>query len=388
MTDYVLIGQELNKIRNRLSAYPKLFIYSAGNRAKAITQMIHMGFLQDISIAGYIVTRREGNRESLANEVLLDGKPVHLVEEFVDRKGDSDAAVLVVAMEHYHQEIAESLTATCFTDVFYLTDAMERMLVDDCTEWFFRKYEMPYHYAGHMADNQYEGKLQDQDIKLFRVQSEVDVPLKDTLPEYEYVVPLQAGAALAEEQVCEFRDDVGDNISAQNRYYNELSCLYWVWKNTNHKYSGICHYRRLFESDHALMPLVEGTADVVLPSPAIVYPDLRGYYLGWGLAHYYETMLEVVRESYSDYYETACWCAEHNLFIPNNICIADREILDDYCSFLFGVLFEVEARIEKTDTERQKRCWLSEHVSTIYFLKRIREDADFRYSFSDIVRYW
>lgn len=386
--NYDLVSDELQQLMDKLRTHSRLYLYSAGNRAKAITQMIHMGFLQNISIAGYIVTRREGNRESLANEVLLDGKPVHLVEEFAGEKDASDAALLVVAMEHYHQEIAESLAATCFTDVFYLTDAMERMLVDDCTEWYFNKYDMPYRYAGHVAENRYEGKLEDQDIKLFRVQSEVDVPLKDTLPEYEYVVPLQAGAALAEEQVCEFRDDAGDNISAQNRYYNELSCLYWIWKNTDHKYSGICHYRRLFESDHALMPLVEGTADVVLPSPAIVYPDLRGYYLGWGLAHYYETMLEVVRESCSDYYETACWCAEHNLFIPNNICIADREILDDYCSFLFGVLFEVEARIEKTDTERQKRCWLSEHVSTIYFMKRIREDTDFRYSFSDIVRYW
>ena len=136
------------------------------------------------------------------------------------------------------------------------------------------------------------------------------------------------------------------------------------------------------------MPLVEGTADVVLPSPAIVYPDLRGYYLGWGLEVYYEVMLAVIKECYADYYETACWCAGHNLFIPNNICIANREILDDYCRFLFGVLFEVEERIERMDTQKQKRCWLSEHVSTIYFLKRIREDADFRYSFSDIVRYW
>ena len=296
--DYNLVSNELQQLIGKLQTYPCLYLYSAGNRAKAITQMIHMGFQQNLSITGYIVTRMEGNRESLANEVLLDGKPVHLVEEFVDSKDISDAAVLVVAMEHYHQEIRESLAATAFTNVFYLTDAMERVLVDDCAEWYFRKYDMPYHCTGHAAENQYEGKLHDLDVKLFRVQSEVDVPLKDTLPEYEYVIPLQAGAALAEEQVCELRDDAGDNISALNRYYNELSCLYWVWKNTDHRYSGICHYRRLFESDHALTPLMEGTADIVLPSPTIVYPNLRGYYLGWGLAHYYETMLEVVRESY------------------------------------------------------------------------------------------
>ncbi len=381
-------GKEKKLMLNWLSAYPQLYLYSAGNRAKAITQMIHMGFLQNLSLAGYIVTRREGNRESLANEVFLDGLPVHLVEEFKGEKEKSDTAVLVVAMEHYHEEIRASLAATRFTNIFYLTDAMERVLVDDCVKWYFERHGIPYHYAGHVAENRHEGKLQDLDVTLFRVQSEVDVPLSETVPSYEYIVPLQAGAALAGERVCAFGDDMGDNISAQNRYYNELSCLYWVWKNTDHKYSGICHYRRLFESDHALTPLIEGTADVILPSPAIVYPDLKGYYLGWGLEVYYVVMLAVIRENYADYYETACWCAGHNVFIPNNICIADREILDDYCRFLFGVLFEVEERIEGMDTEKQKRCWLSEHVSTIYFMKRIREDADFRYCFADIVRYW
>lgn len=388
MTDYNLVWRELQLMLSRISNYSQIYLYSAGNRAKAITQMVHMGFLQNLSIAGYIVTRMEGCRESLANEVCLGGKPVHLVEEFVGRKAVSDAAVLVVAMEHYHQEIGESLSATYFTNTYYLTDAMERVLVDTCTEWYFRKYDMPYYYVGHAAENRYEGKLKDQDVKLFRVQSEVDVPLTELLPEYEYVVPLQAGAALAKKQVCELRDNTGDNISTLNRYYNELSCLYWVWKNTNNKYSGICHYRRLFESDHALTPLIEGSADVVLPSPVIVYPNLRGYYLGWGLDIYYEVMLAVVKDGYADYYETACWCAEHNLFIPNNICIAKREILDDYCNFLFGVLFEVEARMKKMDTQKQKRCWLSEHVSTIYFMKRILVEKDFRYSFADIVRYW
>lgn len=330
MMDYVQVSRELQSMFDSLSGYSQVYIYSAGNRAKAITQMVHMGFLQNLSITGYIVTRREGNRESLANEVLLDGKPVHLVGEFTEELVSEKAAVLVAAMEHYHGEIRESLAATGFKHIYYLTDAMERILVDACTKWYFEEYGISYRFAGHCAENRYTGKLRDLDVKLFRVQSEVDVPLSDTLPEYEYVVPVQAGAALAKEQVCELRDDAGDNISSQNRYYNELSCLYWIWKNTDHKYSGICHYRRLFESDYALAPLMEGTADVVLPSPAIVSPNLRGYYLGWGLAHYYDVMLEVVRQCWPDYYETACWCAEHNLFIANNICIAERAILDDY----------------------------------------------------------
>ena len=44
-------------------------------------------------------------------------------------------------------------------------------------------------------------------------------------------------------------DDSGDNISAKNKYYSELTGLYWVWKNTNQEITGCCHYRRFFTAN-------------------------------------------------------------------------------------------------------------------------------------------
>ena len=92
----------------------------------------------------------------------------------------------------------------------------------------------------------------------------------------------------------------------------------------------------------------------------------------------------VIREQKEDYYETAVWCAEHEIFYPNNIFLAKREVIEDYCQFAFDVIDEVETRMRNFDGVKQKRCWLSEHVTTIYFMKHKND----RIVFSNLKRFW
>ena len=61
----------------------------------------------------------------------------------------------------------------------------------------------------------------------------------------EYV-HLWAGKNGAEIQNGFIGDDTGENISNKNRYYSELTGLYWVWKNMKSDIIGSCHYRRYF----------------------------------------------------------------------------------------------------------------------------------------------
>ncbi|WP_298497297.1 DUF4422 domain-containing protein, partial [uncultured Helicobacter sp.] len=79
----------------------------------------------------------------------------------------------------------------------------------------------------------------------------------------EVLTPIHLGRALSKEAhkdgkvsdeeyewLCEnmIGDDTGENISHLNRYFNEMTGIYWAWKNYdklgNPEYIGLCHYRR------------------------------------------------------------------------------------------------------------------------------------------------
>ncbi len=409
---YREVEKQLGSLIDKLKSCQHLCIYGAGNRAKALVKMQRLGFLDMRTPECFLVTMRNGNRESVDNPLEIDRIPVFTLEEYcmggaVEGRNRSDAElecgnamecqvrqsvfhetiVLVAVMEHYHQEVRERLQEAFFQDILFLTDKMERVLAAQCVEYYYRKLGMPF----FMTDmepcdcHKWDDECSEELLVTYMIKCEQDTGIEEEMPSRKWVVPLQAGAALTEKRICDVTDADGENISAQNAYYNEMTGLYWIWKNTAHQFSGICHYRRQFESDVALQPLLEGRADVIMPVPAIVYPDLEGYYRNWGEEEYYRTMLQVIEEWKPSYYETAMWCAKHEIFYPNNIFIAKREIMEDYCQFAFPILMEVESRMERRQGKKQKRCWLSEHVTTVYFIKHCR---DYRIVFSNLKRYW
>ena len=68
----------------------------------------------------------------------------------------------------------------------------------------------------------------------------------DALPKgYKFI---HAGHALAKKDFGYLGDDTGDNISRLNPFLDEITALYWIWKNTRHTHTGFVHYRRFFTS--------------------------------------------------------------------------------------------------------------------------------------------
>ena len=180
--------------------------------------------------------------------------------------------------------------------------------------------------------------------------------------------PLQVGAAgkpaiiplNRKEPIA--RDDTGVNISRKNSSYCELTGLYWAWKNLKADAVGLVHYRRHFERQDQSDGLYHLPMDEVLTGQEardlmarydIVVPKKQKYYIETLYSHYahthYREHLDVTRQIFVDKHpdEVEVLDAVYRQRSGHmfNMFLMRRELLDDYCSWLFPILQELEERI-------------------------------------------
>ena len=164
------------------------------------------------------------------------------------------------------------------------------------------------------------------------------------------------------------KDNTGDNISSKNVNYCELTGLYWAWKNLDAEYIGLAHYRRHFSSssnpfidkkirviNHLLLKkiLEEAGVDILLPNPRNYWIETN--YSQYAHAHHaidLDTTREIIAEKYPEY--TSVWdsnmkCTTGHRF---NMFIMKKEKFDEYCTWIFDVLFELERRLDISSYNR------------------------------------
>lgn len=185
---------------------------------------------------------------------------------------------------------------------------------------------------------------------------------------------MQVGKA-GKEDYGYFGDDTGDNISLKNQTYCELTGIYWLWKNYTCDIIGICHYRRFFFKDEKLIDksYIEGLIDkypIIIPNSSCVKEV--SVYKDYQKKHYNRDLdmcREVICEICQQYTEAFDFCMQGILMNPGNMWITKKSIFDQYCEWLFSILFEVEKRIDIASyDEYQKRVmgFLSERLFRVW----------------------
>lgn len=161
-----------------------------------------------------------------------------------------------------------------------------------------------------------------------------------------------------------YRDDQGINISQKNWMYNELTGVYWVWKNVNTDIIGICHYRRYFVSPLGKIVnllfhkntnfLREKNVKRILQSyQAIVHNKtyFRSNNKDQFCMNLNPIFLEIteiaISEICPEYLNAYRKVLERKYAHLLNMVITKKKIFDRYCEWLFPILFRVEEELVK-----------------------------------------
>lgn len=183
------------------------------------------------------------------------------------------------------------------------------------------------------------------------------------MPEDTLYLPVHVGSA-GKSPLPYQPDDTGDNISAKNPSYCELTGLYWAWKNLDCDYLGLAHYRRHFTvrsksylKKHAPMECVLTSEELqrLIPKYKIIVPKKRKYYIETLYSHYAHTHYaehlditrEIICEKYPEYVGVFDQVMKQTSGYMFNMYIMERSLSDAYCEWLFDILFELEKRIGK-----------------------------------------
>lgn len=198
------------------------------------------------------------------------------------------------------------------------------------------------------------------------------------VPNIEGYIPIQVGAE-GKQDLGFIKDNSGDNISAKNPNYCELTGMYWIWKNDKDSdIIGISHYRRYFKLNRKIINSKEienilQNYDIIVAKKEIYKENVfKQYCNNSGFAKDLELVKRIIKEKYSTEYEDAFnKIMSCNKISQYNMMITSREIYNKYCEWLFGILFEVEKNVDLTNyNDYQKRIYgfLAERLLNVWIL--------------------
>ncbi len=235
----------------------------------------------------------------------------------------------------------------------------------------------------------------------------------------EILQPVQVGAKSAPWRFpWALQDDSGENISDLNPMYCELTAQYWAWKNIDCERYGFCHYRRYFSfserdfEENDFGEIIDGRinsksqekyglfdenilrqvedCDLVTTK----FQDLRDFPGNFSTPrqHWHDApnlrdedldlMVKIINELHPDYSKICEDYLDGNETCFCNMFVMTKEIFNDYCPWLFGILEEFCKRCDTKNYSKEAlrtAGHIAERLLNIYILKHKQDGANWRH---------
>jgi len=317
------------------------------------------------NIICFLVTKIGINANTLCE------KPVRELEEFATQCTDSEKAniqVLIATPENVMRDIEKSLEEHGFYNHVRLNSSRWAQMQKNAFVRTERFIPLETYPVGFNRSQLY----------VYKAKFYMDKNLQTRIADPDYVTPIQVGAVKTDVRVADVLDSIGDNISDKNGNYSELTGLYWIWKNRVENnyygrdcYYGLAHYRRQLElTDDDLLRLRDNDIDVVLPYPMPYEPNIEEHHKRYLSDAEWNAVVQALQELQPEYAEILKTILKQDYFYNYNIIIAKSRVLEEYCKWLFPILFRIE---EINDPNKEKEPnryigYVGETLETLYFM--------------------
>ncbi len=201
--------------------------------------------------------------------------------------------------------------------------------------------------------------------------------------------PIMVGSAFFSGESPFQRDNEGDNISDKNKFYCELTGIYWIWKNCACDIIGTSHYRRYFTAQkeplayrikrffyffigqhrkrHGLIytnnlslftPRIINKDEIetllskyeaILPQARILRKTIRKHYQSHHKGYGLDILEEIIKEKYADYLNAYNEVMDSNRLYANNMFVLKNAHFQEFMEWWFDILFLFEERAQKKE---------------------------------------
>lgn len=156
-------------------------------------------------------------------------------------------------------------------------------------------------------------------------------------------IPLQVGADLSEENVCELKDNIGINISKYNPFFCETTGHFWIWQNAEKSdFIGVEHYRRHFDLGKEEVLNILKDHDIIMPKPLLISVSVEEQYEICHIPEDIHAVEKIINKLYPEYSDDYVRYIKHgNKLYCANSYITSWENFMKMNEFVFNILFEM-----------------------------------------------
>lgn len=188
---------------------------------------------------------------------------------------------------------------------------------------------------------------------------------------------IQCGAENSECNLGMENDNSGINISSKNKYWSEITGIYWFYKNNkdikDYEYIALNSYRRFFNfkfnTDNPVkFSSIDEVQKLLTDYSSISFSNIMSQYDAitpipytyrtsiWNVCkkNYNEkdfiVLKDVIRLKYPDYLKDFNnFFFKNNKMIGHNMFVMKTKDFTNFCEWVFDILFEVERKIDPSE---------------------------------------